>query len=121
MDKTERSFTVLGVKKPGQKMRATTKHAGRYISKTPMAAAKKALTQHCSSKRIRGTCTLVIVVKETTAGSAHKVYAYKGSRKRKDTTVVRNGTEVTYKYTNTVHSVPVPKYTRSSTKKRSSK
>jgi hypothetical protein len=110
MDTGDRSFKVLSVKKPNQDMRATTKKTGRYISKSPDAAAKKALTNHCNAKKIKGACTLVIVMRETTAGSAHKVFTYKGTRRRVDKVVMYKGKEVLHKYENKVRSVATPKY-----------
>jgi len=44
----------------------------RYISKTPMNAAKKAYTYLCNRENIRGPCTLVITVLETTRSSNKK-------------------------------------------------
>ena len=70
-----RSFTVINVTKHGG---CNTKfNGGRYISKTPVGAAKKAFSEFCRTKRIRGVCTLMVVVKETTRGGNHKIFAYK--------------------------------------------
>lgn len=111
MKKDDRSFTVVAVKKPNQKGQATRKYPGRYIAKTPRAAASKALTYHCNKKRIHGACTLIIVVQETTAGSAKKMFAYKGKRIRQDTEVEYGDTVVTYKFApNKLEAVPVPQY-----------
>ena len=75
-----RSFTVIDVGKHGG---CKTKfRAGRYINKTPVGAAKKAFTEHCRTKKIRGVCTLIITVRETTSGSKKNVFSYKLSRKK---------------------------------------
>lgn len=47
---------------------------GRYISKTPAAAAKKAAHQLFKAKP--GHKSIKIVIKETTSASAHKFYYY---------------------------------------------
>ena len=114
MQSSDRSFKVLGVKKPGQDMTTTTSHAGRYISKTPYGAASKALTRHCNDKDIHGVCTFLIVMQETTAGSNKKVYAYKAARKRVDEKLVLDNKPVHFKYKNTLHSSELPKYFRPS-------
>jgi len=55
-------------------------YTGRYNSHTPARAALKALNNLCKLKRIRGRCTLYIEMRETTQGSDHKIFTYKGSR-----------------------------------------
>ena len=73
-----RSFEVIRVNKHGG---CKTKfHGGRYINKTPVGAAKKAFNEFCRVKRIRGVCTLVVSVRETTQGSKNKVFTYKLNR-----------------------------------------
>lgn len=54
--------------------------AGRYIKHYPDQAAKNALSHLCKVKRIRGQCTLYIEIRETTQGSAGKVFAYHAKR-----------------------------------------
>ena len=68
MDKTDRSFTITG------------KSGGRYISKTPAGAAKKAFTQKCKKSNKKGVCSFDITLKETTQGSKNKTYKYKIKR-----------------------------------------
>lgn len=55
-------------------------YSGRYISRTPAGAAKKALTELCASKRIKGACTLFLKMRETTQGSAKKEFMYNAKR-----------------------------------------
>jgi hypothetical protein len=111
MDSTDRSFAVVAVYKPGQKMTRSNYNHGRYISKNHRDAASKALTTHCNAKKIRGVCTLVVVVQETTAGSAKKMRAYKGKRKLNKTTVEMDGKPVTFKFApNKMEAVAVPAY-----------
>jgi hypothetical protein len=76
-----RSFTVLEVGKHGG---CKTKFGGggKYVSKNPGSAVKKAFRELCRIKRIRGVCTLVVTIRETTQGSKKKVYSYKCQRKK---------------------------------------
>ena len=57
-------------------------YTGRYLSKNHASAAKKAATQLCRVKRIKGNCTLYIDMVETTHGSKKKVLQYKLTRKK---------------------------------------
>ena len=59
-------------------------YTGRYESRNPVSAAKKAATQLCRVKKIVGTCVLIITVRETTQGSIRKEFTYKVSRKKKE-------------------------------------
>ena len=73
-----RSFTVVNMtKSDGCPTKFT---GGRYVARSPAAAARKALSYHCAVKRIRGRCALYIKVKETTRGSKRKNFIYKASR-----------------------------------------
>ena len=72
-------------------------HDSRYISKTPVGAAKKAHTYLCNRKNIRGSCTLVITVSETTRDSNNKEFTYKVTRRRlKEPVVLANGARFDY-------------------------
>ena len=82
-----RSFTIVAVKKHGG---CKTKfHGGRFKNRKPAEAAKKAFTEYCRIKRTRGRCTLIIVMKETTRGSAGKVFAYKLQRQKLADPIIR--------------------------------
>jgi spore coat polysaccharide biosynthesis protein SpsF (cytidylyltransferase family) len=61
---------------------------GRYMSSTPVSAAKKAFNQHCNAKSIRGACVLVVAVKETTRGSLNKTFTYEVHRKKLEKPVI---------------------------------
>ncbi len=82
-----RSFTVLSASKHGGCK--TKSKGGRYVSTTPLGAAKKAFNALCRVKKIRGVCTLTVVVKETTTGSANKEFSYTMKRKKLSTPLVR--------------------------------
>ena len=90
-----RSFTIVNVGKQGG---CKTKfHGGKYVSKTPVQAARKAFTELCRVKRIRGVCTLVVSVQETTSGSSKKVFSYKLNRlKLKQPMIMQEGTDNEY-------------------------
>jgi hypothetical protein len=74
MKKGYRSFTIIRIKSNSKGKK--TKEGGRYISQTPSGAAKKAFNQECKSSKIRGQCTLLIILRETTQGSKKKLYRY---------------------------------------------
>ncbi len=76
----KRSFTIVKVTK--QDGCPTKFHEGRYESKTAYGAASKAFSQLCRVKRIRGVCTLIITVQETTQGSSKKEFTYKFKREK---------------------------------------
>ena len=62
-------------------------NSGRFKSKDPRGAAKKAFSSLCRRKRIRGRCVLYISVRETTQGGStkNKVFAYRFSRRKAET------------------------------------
>ncbi len=81
MEDGKRSFTVVEIRKPGQKNKSgstkkTTGEGGRYLSKSPRAAASKAFNASCRSKSIKGQCTLEVTLKETTRNGDEKIYKY---------------------------------------------
>ena len=98
-----RSFSVVGAKKHGG---CDTKFkGGRYISKTPVGAARKAFNALCRVKKIRGVCTLHVMVKDTTRDSktSGKVYTYKLQRKKlSKPLVMMKGTDNEYKIEYTI-------------------
>ena len=68
----------------------------RYLG-TAVAAAKKAHTVLCGRKRIKGSCTFIITMRETTQGSAKKLYTYKVTRRLLDEPVeLDNGVSFDY-------------------------
>jgi len=79
---SKRSFQVIDVRtKNGRK---TTFKEGRYISSTPIGAAKKAFTKICGRRK-----KLRISLRETTQGSNKKEFTYKISREKLKKPVVR--------------------------------
>jgi hypothetical protein len=92
----KRSFTVISVststKQKGKE------NFGRYISKSPAGAARKAGSKVCGMSKIRGQCTLTIALRETTQGSKGKVYVYKVKRVVVNHKVEIDGKIITHKY-----------------------
>jgi hypothetical protein len=71
---------------------------GRYLSTSPNGAAKKAFNGLCNLKRIKGKCTLLVTVRETTAGTNKKEFTYKLNRTRlKKPLVMMEGTDNEFK------------------------
>ncbi len=93
----KRSFTIMSVNDK-RRGKGEANAGGRFISHTPAGAARKAGSHICRKTRIRGQCTLNLCIKETTSGSAHKVFFYKIKRVVVNNKVSHEGKEVTYKY-----------------------
>tara|TARA_B100001175_G_scaffold317941_1_gene337946 strand:+ start:2753 stop:3121 length:369 start_codon:yes stop_codon:yes gene_type:complete len=111
-----RSFTVVELMKPAQltakrhsmkKTGLTNDDGGRFESKDPAGAARKAFNQACRDKDIKGQCTLVVKIQETTAGSRKKVYTYKLKRikLKKPIIMVRGGVEYPIEYDTKIESL----------------
>jgi len=123
-----RSFTIIEVGKHGG---CRTKfHGGRYVGRNPVGAARKAFSDFCRVKRIKGVCALVVTVKETTSGSKGKVFSYKLNRRKLAEPIIRlEGTNsefvVEYGVSAKSTTVPVacktPGQTRGRMKKRTAK
>ena len=80
-----------------------TDHPGRYVSKNPMGAAKKAFSAYCRRQSKKGRCAASLGLKETTKGSAKKVRYYAAHRRSlKPRVKVGNRT---YKYFTDIHAV----------------
>ena len=97
-----RTFTLVSAKFRG---RAYTVDAGRYVSQTPVGAAKKAFRIFTHSKRARGPITAGIEVRETTQGSAAKHFFYKVQRKTSTQEPIERGNElVEFRYEIVAHA-----------------
>ena len=77
-----RSFTLVSASKT--KMLKTKGYGGRFINRTPAEAAKKAFSDLCRTKNIRGICTLYVSIRDTTKGNKNygKEYSYKLQRQK---------------------------------------
>mgnify|MGYP002636741693 FL=1 len=119
MESTDRSFTVIDIRKPAQGGKKTSLPAdgGRYISKTPFGAARKGFSLACREKKIKGQCTFIVTVQETTRGEDGKIFSYKLKREKlkepKEITrgggMFGGGTPITIEYSISGKAVPVPK------------
>ncbi|AII17052.1 hypothetical protein JO84_gp074 [Aureococcus anophagefferens virus] len=98
----KRSFTLISVKGKEGKIADN-----RFISSTPSGAAKKMFTKICRDKSIKGPCEFVIKLKETTQGSANKVYKYDLKRvKLKKPLIIKRGTaQIKIEYKSEIKSV----------------
>lgn len=101
---SDRSFTITLVTDIHGKPKGKANLGGRFISSTPAGAARKAISRVCRESNIKGVCTLIVTIKETTRGSEGKEYRYKGKRALAPRTVERGGVEVEYRYKTTVES-----------------
>jgi hypothetical protein len=101
-----RSFTVEKVGKHGSCK--TKGRGGRFVNKTPAGAARKAFSEFCRTKRIRGVCTLFVTIRETTSGNSGKLFTYKLNRMKLKNPLIRlEGTpnEFVIEYSTKVQSV----------------
>ena len=82
--KNMRSFTIDHVlNKKGCPTKFHNKdYTGRYVGRDPASAAKKATSQLCRVKKIKGECVLYVDIRETTQESSDKIFKYKVSRKK---------------------------------------
>lgn len=98
-----RSFTIVHIssKSKGKK----SKEGGRYISRTASGAAAKAFNRECKSSKIKGQCTLAVVLRETTQGSKKKLYRFRGKRVKLDKPLILGvpGSEYKVHYETKVH------------------
>jgi len=107
-----RSFTIVNATKKGG---CDTKfHGGKYVSKAPVGAARKAFSELCRVKNIRGVCTLNVSVQETTQGSSNKVYTYRlHRRKLKKPMIMKpkgSNSEYVIEYDVVAKSIKAPSY-----------
>jgi len=118
---SKRTFTIIGAynsKGCPTKVRKNTTYKGS----TPGSAAKKAFTELCRVKQIRGVATFYVVIREKTQGSSKKVFSYLLRRKKLKKPLLRfEGTDKEFKilYENTIKSAQVPSYTNCKTHKQS--
>lgn len=94
----KRSFSVVRLAKRNEKDKSKTE--GRYIARDAIGAAKKAFNRECRESKIKGQCTLIIILKETTQGSKKKRYVYKMKRVKlqKPIKIDRNNESITINY-----------------------
>lgn len=109
--KQSRTFTTVKVgdtrgnaKGRSNKMKRMKQNPGSKGA--PMAAAMKAFTFACNQSTIKGFCTLVISIRETTRGSSDKILRYKVTRRLVNKRVTRkDGSTTLYKYSTSAKSL----------------
>ena len=94
-----RSFAVVGVQKENG---CDTKFNddSRLVGANPRSAAQKAFSRLCNLKRVKGKCTLIVTVEDTTRGYSKKgkKYTYKVDRRKLAKPIVlQKGTNAEYK------------------------
>ncbi len=99
-----RTFTVVAVRS-SSKVKGKANEGGRFVSRTPAGAARKAGSRICRESKIKGQCSLAITLRETTRGSNHKEYTYSVKRVKDPVTVERDGQEITFNYKTQVKSM----------------
>lgn len=102
MESGDRSFTVTLIKKSGKKVKS---NGGRYISKSPSSAARKAFSQYYRQHKASGQLSLEIHIKETTQNSSDKVFKYKVSKVKDPKDISRGKQIIHYEYTTKVKAL----------------
>ena len=102
MERGDRSFTVIALHKNGKKMRSD---GGRYISKSPSSAAKKAFSQYYRNHKTKGAFSLEIHIKETTQNSSDKIFKYKVSKVKDPKDITKGKQIIHYEYTTKVKAL----------------
>lgn len=92
----DRSFTVVSVQSRTYRI-GKNETGGRFISKNPASAARKAVNGICRRMNLT-SCSMTIRVMETTRGSNNKVYGYNVKRVKSPMMVERDGVFIEYKY-----------------------
>ena len=85
-----RSFKVVAISKSkGGESIPVEGDGGRYLSRSPAGAAKKAFAKIVAKRKTsRDTVTLIVTIQESTQGSAKKNFVYSVSRVKIDPTPV---------------------------------
>lgn len=98
----KRSFKIVSVKNTNGQNKKFNRDS-RFESMTPAGAARKAMSKICQATNVRGRCSFVITLQETTQGSNKKEFRYKVRRVKIETQMVeRGGVNVEYNYKNVV-------------------
>ena len=84
--KAKRTWKIVEIRKPAQHNKSgtakkTASSDDSYLhSSTPAGAASKAFHAACRSKKIKGQCTFIVTVRESTQGSLGKQFSYECKR-----------------------------------------
>ena len=99
-----RSFTIVKINSSDRRVKSNS-IGGRFQSTDPASAAKKAGSSICRLNNINSTIKFKIAIRETTQGSAHKIFVYSFKRVRNPRTVMRSGKQITYEFETKVKSI----------------
>jgi hypothetical protein len=98
-----RSFTIENISKTkGGRVNYT---GGRFISETPASSAKKAFSKAYHHLNAKGPLSLKITMRETTQGSAHKMFDYRVTRKAERVEVERDGEVIVYNFVTKIKAI----------------
>jgi len=96
----KRSFKIISIKNTNGQNKKFNRDS-RFESMTPVGAAKKAMTKICQSTNVRGRCSFIITIQETTQGSNKKEFRYKVIRVKVEPQMIeRDGVNIEYNYKN---------------------
>lgn len=104
----KRSFCLVSVYNDKGVVLYNSPHGhGRYLSSTPSGAAKKAGNRFCNSRsgKRRVACPITVVLRECTAGSQKKSFAYQFRRKAVKANIRHGDTQIVHRYKSTVKAV----------------
>jgi len=98
MKSDDRSFTIgMASHVDGCPTKFSRKDfSGRYVGRDAAGAAKKALTELCRVKKVKGQCTLFLKMRETTQGSKKKEYLYQAKREKLSKPIELKGRVIEY-------------------------
>ena len=117
MDQGKRSFAVIDARKSAAGKKVKFSEDGRYVSRTPVSAAKKAFGRICKDRKMKGKCSMIVTIQETTRGEGGKVFSYKVVREKlkEPIEITRGGgmfgggETITIKYGTDAKAVATPK------------
>jgi len=94
----KRSFSIIRLANRNEKNKKKTE--GRYVARDVIGAAKKAFNRECRESKVKGQCTLILILKETTKGSKKNRYIYKMKRMKlkKPIKIDRDNKSINIKY-----------------------
>jgi hypothetical protein len=93
----DRSFTVIKAQSKTYIGGQDAATGGRFISKNPASAARKAVSSICRRMNLK-SCNMKIQLMETTRGGGGKIFSYQVRRVNSPVTVERGGMLINYRY-----------------------
>jgi len=99
-----RSFTIVKINSSDRRVKSNSV-GGRFQSTDPASAAKKAGSSICRQNNINSAIKFKVAIRETTQGSAHKIFVYSFSRFYNPRIVMRSGKQIAYEFETKVKSL----------------